>query len=395
MLPDLPRVVDGLIARFRAAVEHEDPRTMANQVQLAEIPAPTAAEQRRATWVAAALARLGYLTRRDDVGNVLASDPLATDAPPVVVCAHLDTVFSDDVHHRIETRNGRWIGPGIGDNARGLAAMLTIARVLRAHHVQTRHPILFAATVGEEGEGDLRGARHLFSHDAAHAHAAFAIDGAGDDRIVTHAIGTRRFRITISGPGGHSWAASQSPNPLHAAADITTCLSRLQLRNAARTTIAVTRLHGGEAVNAIPGSATLDVEMRAPQAAILDAAERELSRLISAALEREAPPASALHGTLSAVTAIISNRPTGAVAEDATPVRASVAATRAIDRFPEFAIASTDANIPLSLGIPAVALGAGGIGGDTHTTAEWFENRSGALGVTRALAAIVTTAGLA
>jgi acetylornithine deacetylase/succinyl-diaminopimelate desuccinylase-like protein len=394
MPQDLASVVTTLIARFRGAIEGDDARTMADQVQLAEIPSPTAREQRRGAWMAAALAQLGYRTHRDEVGNVVATDPIESDVPPVVVCAHLDTVFPDDISHRVETRGGRYIGPGIGDNARGLAGMLTIARVLRQSGVRTRHPIIFAATVGEEGEGDLRGARCLFARHGANAHAAFALDGAGDERIVTHAVGTRRFRITISGPGGHSWAASQTPNPLHAAADLTSELARLPLRNTPRTTIAVTRMQGGDAVNAIPATAVLDVEFRSPQGAVLQEGERTLARLLSAALERESPGRS-LAGGLSAITAITSDRPSGAVTEDATPVRAAIAATRAIDRIPEFAIASTDANIPLSLGIPAVALGAGGTGGDTHTTGEWFENRAGALGLTRALAAIVATAGLA
>lgn len=393
MPQDLATVVTRLIERFRGAIEGQDARTMAMQVQLAEIPSPTAREHRRAAWVAAAFAHLGLRTTRDEVGNVLARDPAATDSPPVVVCAHLDTVFPDDVSHRVETRGDRYIGPGIGDNARGLAGMLAIARVLREHGVRTHHPIIFAATVGEEGEGDLRGARLLFAREGANAHAAFALDGAGDERIVTHAVGTRRFRVTISGPGGHSWAASNTPNPLHAAADLTAALARLPLRNTNRSTIAVTRIQGGDAVNAIPATATLDVEFRSPQGCVLEEGERALARLLAAALEREAPCRGAAGG-LSAITAITSDRPSGAVTEDATPVRASIAATRAIDRNPEFAIASTDANIPLSLGIPAVALGAGGIGGDTHTTGEWFENRAGALGLTRALAAIVATAGL-
>jgi acetylornithine deacetylase/succinyl-diaminopimelate desuccinylase-like protein len=391
---DLATVVTHLVDRFRGVVEGDDARTIADQVQLAEIPSPTAREQRRAAWVAHAFAQLGYRTHRDAVGNVLAVDPAATEAPPVVVCAHLDTVFPDDVSHRVETRGGRYVGPGIGDNARGLAGMLAIARLLRAHGVRTRHPILFAATVGEEGEGDLRGARALFARDGASAYAAFALDGAGDERIVTHAVGTRRFRITISGPGGHSWAASDTPNPLHAAADLTSELARLPLRSTPRTTVAVTRLQSGDAVNAIPACATLDVEFRSPVSTVLDEGERALARLLAAALDRESPGRTRAAG-LSAVTAVTSDRPSGAVTEDATPVQAAIAATRAIDRLPEFAIASTDANIPLSLGIPAVALGAGGTGGDTHTMAEWFENRAGALGLTRALAAIVATAGLA
>lgn len=395
MAPSLASVVDQLVAGFSRALELCDAQTVSTQVSLAQIPAPTAHEQRRAQWMIQAFAHMGLRARRDEVGNVVANAALDGDAPPVVVCAHLDTVFSHEISHHVHERLGHYVGPGIGDNARGLSGMLTIARVLHDHGVRTRHPIVYAATVGEEGEGDLRGARHLFAHDGAAACAAFALDGAGDERIVTHAVGTRRFRVTIIGPGGHSWASSDAPNPLHAAADLTAHLARLPLRSTGRTTLAVTRIQGGDAVNAIPSSAALDVEIRSPQASLLDAGEHELRRLLSVAIDRENARTTSSRGHLSALTAITSNRPAGEAPQDSAPVRAAVAATQAIDRVPEFAIASTDANIPLSLGIPAIALGAGGAGGDTHTTSEWFENRSGALGLARALAAIVATAELA
>ncbi|MGQ0646062.1 MAG: M20/M25/M40 family metallo-hydrolase [Gemmatimonadaceae bacterium] len=395
MQTSLPARVAQLIARFRAPVNDEDERTLADQVALAEIPAPTSQEERRASWVAAAFARLGYHVERDNVGNVIACafrSSRTSDEPPVVVCAHLDTVFSSSIEHRVEQRGNRYVGPGIGDNARGLAGMLAIARVLR-HHTRTFRPVLFAATVGEEGEGDLRGVRHLFAGRAARAHAAFALDGAGDERIVTHALGTRRFRVSFRGTGGHSWAASDTPNPLHAAADLSTRLANLPMRATPRTTLAVTRIHGGDAVNAIPADAAVDVEVRSPDERILDAGEAELRMLIGVALEAENARRGAARAPLTTTIDCISDRPAGVASADSVPVRAAVAATEGIGRTPEFAIASTDANVPLSLGIPAVTIGAGGIGGDTHTTGEWFENRDATLGLLRALAAIVAAAG--
>jgi acetylornithine deacetylase/succinyl-diaminopimelate desuccinylase-like protein len=388
-------VVSSVLARFRGAVHDEDARTLADQMALAEIPAPTAREERRASFMAAAFAAMGYEVERDRVGNVVAwapESPADAGASPVVVCAHLDTVFGDGVSHRIARQGDRLVGPGIGDNARGLAGMLAIARVLRSRG-RTRHPLLFAATVGEEGEGDLRGARHLFASRGAAAHAAFALDGAGDARIVTHALGTRRFRVAFRGAGGHSWAASDTPNPLHAAADLSSRLARLPLRATPRTTLAVTRIHGGDAVNAIPPDAHVDVEIRSPQDAVLDSGEGELRGLVTRALEDENARRGAARSPLTATIDLVSDRPAGVAPVDSVPVRAAVAATEGIGRIPEFAIASTDANVPLSLGIPAVTLGAGGVGGDTHTTSEWFENREGSLGLLRALAAILAAAG--
>ena len=226
MAPSLGSVVATLVDRFRGPLELADVCTIASQIEVASIPSPTMQEGARASWVHCAFKDAGFDATTDAVGNVLARFGPA-GAPPVVVCAHLDTVFPTSVAHHVHARDGRYVGPGIGDNARGIAGMLAIARVLHASRLPTRHPVLFVATVCEEGEGDLRGARHLFANDGAHAMAAFALDGAGDDRIVTHAVGTRRFRLTITGPGGHSWAASGSPNPLHAAADLASRLARL------------------------------------------------------------------------------------------------------------------------------------------------------------------------
>ncbi len=364
------------------------------QVALAEIPSPTGGERRRGDAVSAAFRQRGFAPSVDEVGNVTALLAGASDAPPVVVCAHLDTVFADSVTHRVTSHGARLVGPGIGDNARGLAAMLCVAGVMRERG-SLPAPILFAATVGEEGEGDLRGARHLFATAAAGARAAVVIDGAGDERVVTHALGTRRYRVSYEADGGHSWAASDAPNPVHAAARLAAAVAALPRPTTPRSTVAVTRLHGGSAVNAIPGHACIDVDTRSSSTQVLDDWEFRLRQLAHEALDWE----NALRGRqwqpMRLTFEVSSDRPGGVAPAESLVVRAALVATECLGRRPECAIASTDANIPLSLGIPAITIGGGGRGGDTHTPHEWFENREGALGLARALTVIAAVAGAA
>jgi acetylornithine deacetylase/succinyl-diaminopimelate desuccinylase-like protein len=391
---DRLRAIYTSLAPARRALADGDARTLRLQVALAEIPSPTGAERRRGGAVRTAMQQQGYVPLVDEVGNVTARLEGTTDAPPVVVCAHLDTVFPDTVTHHIVSEAGRLIGPGIGDNARGLAAMVRIAGVLRERGGLLA-PILFAATVGEEGEGDLRGARHLFANAGAAAAAAVVIDGAGDERVVTHALGTRRYRVSFESQGGHSWAASDAPNPVHAAARLAAAVAALPRPTTPRSTLAVTRLHGGSAVNAIPAHACIDVDTRSSSTRVLDEWESRLRRLAHEALDWE----NALRGPqwqpMRLRFEVSSDRPAGVAPSDSSVVRAALVATECIGRRAECAIASTDANIPLSLGIPAVTIGGGGRGGDTHTPHEWFENREGALGLARALTVIAATAGAA
>lgn len=379
------------LAPARRGLEVRDASTLALQVALAEIPSPTGAESRRAEAVTEAFRARGFSPAADSVGNITALLQGSVDAPPVVVCAHLDTVFAATVEHRVIHEGGRLTGPGIGDNARGLAAMLGIAEVMR-QMAPPKRPVLFAATVGEEGEGDLRGARHLFATAATGAASAVVLDGAGDERVVTHALGTRRYRIRFQAEGGHSWAASDAPNPVHAAARLAAAVAVLPRPARPRSTLAVTRLHGGDAVNAIPGDAWLDIDARSSSERILDSWEVDLRRLARQSLETE----NALRGPhwqpMRLRFEVVSHRPAGVAAAESVVVTSALLATECIGRRAECAIASTDANIPLSLGIPAVTLGGGGRGGDTHTSHEWFENRAGALGLGRALTVIVATA---
>lgn len=388
------RVFDALLPARRHVVAHDE-RTIARQVALAEIAAPTGRESARASAVQHHLRSLGLPTAIDEAGNVVARRAGSTDAPPVVVCAHLDTVFGDDVSHRVTRDGDHLTGPGIGDNARGVAAMLTIIEALEACAVRTRRPILLAATTGEEGSGNLRGARHLFASAAAGAHAAIALDGAGDERVVTHALGTRRFRVRFAGPGGHSWASFGVVNAVHAAAQLSSQLAAWPLPTSPRTALTVARIGGGSAINAIPAEAWLEVDARSTSASELDRLEEDLRAATRHVLE--ANNRDRRTGTLPLQVAIeiVGERPGGVIAADAFLAQAAFDATRLVGRTPEGAVASTDANVPLHLGIPAIALGAGGRGGDVHTTREWFENRDGARGIVRAMTILAAAAELA
>ncbi|HJR42567.1 MAG TPA: M20/M25/M40 family metallo-hydrolase [Gemmatimonadaceae bacterium] len=384
------------LAQARQRLFERDEAILAWQIELSEIAAPTGEEGARAASVKARF-EAERLTdvRTDAAGNVIARRAGAVELPPVVVCAHLDTVFPRDVSVRVRRDGARLMGPGIGDNGRGLAAMLAMAAVIDGRRVRTLAPIDFVGTVGEEGAGDLRGAKHLFGNGYGNASAAIAIDGAGDERIVHRALGSRRYRITYRGIGGHSWSAFGVPHPVHATAVAAAKLARIALPSEPRTTLSVGRIGGGLSVNAIPDEGWLEVDVRSTSPVNLERVERELRSAARAAeveendrRQRGTPP-------LSLSIDVIGDRPTGETPEDHPLVVSALEATRLVGRDPELTTASTDANVPISLGIPAIALGGGGRGGDAHTAAEWFENAEGRLGLARALGIIVAAAGLA
>jgi tripeptide aminopeptidase len=384
------------LAPARARLEQADERVLRTQIALSEIPAPTGDEHARGALVAARFRALGLQhVETDDVGNVTGSRGGATDEAPVLVCAHLDTVFPEGTAVGV-ARDGRQLaGPGIVDNSRGLAAMLALAEAVDGTTLRTRRAIIFAATVGEEGAGDLRGAKHLFAHLATKPAACIALDGAGDDRIVHRALGARRFRVTFHGSGGHSWASFGVPNPVHAAGSAAAKLASLSLPRVPRTTLSVCRIGGGISVNAIPEDAWIEVDLRSSCSATLDACAAEIHQAMRAAAREEnvrrAPGTSPLSFTL----ATIGDRPCGELAKEHPLVRAAAAATYAIGRTPELVTASTDANVPISMGVPAIAIGAGGRGGGVHTPGEWYDNTDGSLGVARALTVLVAAAELA
>jgi acetylornithine deacetylase/succinyl-diaminopimelate desuccinylase-like protein len=378
----------------RAHIERADEVTLARQAALSAIPAPTGAEAARGARVAALFAEVGLQdVRIDTVGNVRAwygDSGRGKRDGCVVLSAHLDTVFGPELDVSVARRGGRLEGPGISDNARGLAALITVAEAFGRARVTTTRPVLFAATVGEEGAGDLRGVRHLFDGLHPHPHAFIALDGAGLERIVHRALGARRYRVTYRGPGGHSWAAFGVANPANAVGRATALLADLPAHSAPRTTCAVVRLGGGSGLNSIPQEAWLDLDLRSED-------PRELTRLdqtVQATLERALREENdhRLPGTqpLALDVRRVGDRPSGVTPRTHPLVQAAVAATRAVGQEHQLACASTDANVPIALGVPAVALGAGGRAGDAHLPTEWYENEGGALGVVRAL--LVTAA---
>lgn len=373
------------VRRAIAYLSADDARTLREQRELTAVPAPPFQEARRASF----MAELMHAAGLDDVsidaeGNVVGrrppAGPLGPPATPWVVSAHLDTVFTEDTPIRVRTDGDTIRAPGICDDGRGLAALLALARALSEGRVPLRRPLLLVATVGEEGTGNLRGVRHLFSAEgAAGAGCAgfISLDGAGMDRIVNRSVGSQRHRLHLSGPGGHSWIDWGRPNPVHALGRVITALADLSLPGRPRTTLSVGRLAGGTGINAIATEAWLEFEVRSEDAAALDRVNERALDHVRTVLGRER----GVRFTLES----LGHRPAGATAPAAMLVRAAVAATRALDAEPELTVSSTDANVPMSLGIPALTLGAGGQGGGIHTTDEWYRNVRGPEGIARAL----------
>ena len=385
-----------LLAAAHARLAARDDAILRAQIAIAQIAAPTGEEHERGGWVARRFRDCGLTDiETDDVGNVVARRPGTDDLPPVVICAHLDTVFPRGTDLSIRRDGDRLIGPGINDNGRGLAVMLALAGEIDGARLASRHPVEFVATTGEEGIGDLRGAKHYFANRGRGAHAMIALDGAGDERIIHRALGSRRFRVSYSGPGGHSWAAFGVANAVHAAAGAAARLAALALPPIPRTTLSVGRIGGGLSVNSIPDSAWLEIDLRSTSAAQLDELERTIHRVAQAAAEEENDKRAIGTRALAVQIEAIGSRPCGETPAEHALVQSAVQATRLVGRRPDLALASTDANVPISQGIPAIAIGAGGRGGDAHTHSEWFDNAQGTVGVARALTIVMTAAGMA
>lgn len=372
------------VAAARSWLEAHDEATVDAQLAITAIPAPTGDEVQRGAWVANKLGDIGLdEVRVDPIGNVCGSYGIGSGAG-IVVAAHLDTVFESRAI-RVQKSNGRISAPGIGDNGRGLAAMLSLAEAVVECGVETTRPITFVATVGEEGHGDLRGTKHLFSDPAFRPDVFIALDGPGLERIVNRATGSRRLRATYTGPGGHSWAAYGLGNPAHAAGLAVARIAAIDVPAEPRAALSVVRLGGGTSLNTIPSEAWIELDIRAEDEGVLEDLHGDVTEALQAALEQQ--NVRRLSGTPPIQLAIspLGSRPSGSTAEEHPLVQAALAATRAVGGTPSLVAASTDANIPISRGIPAVALGAGGKGGDAHLLTEWYENVNGPAGIVRAL----------
>ena len=378
------------------------------QGECAAVPAPPFGEQARALWFADRFHDLGLTgVHLDEAGNALGwLGEASADAqsPVILLSAHLDTVFPAGTPLDPTLQGTRLYAPGACDNGAGLAALLAIAAALRHAALQPPCRIAFLANVGEEGEGDLRGTRHIYGQApwGRHIVAHLVLDGAGHSAAVTGALGSRRFEVALTGTGGHSWSDAGRPNPILALSDAIHSLGQRQTtlasgrnqpgaRNAARTTWSIGTIEGGSAVNAIPASATARFDLRSTDASELLRLEVELYRAVEDAVLAANQGAPAGHQLRSAIR-LIGDRPAGALPEDAR----ILALLRAVDRHlglrTELHTASTDANIPLSLGVEAISIGAGGEGGGVHTTAEWFDAQGRDLGLRRILLLLLALA---
>ena len=356
-----------------------------DQIRFCEVPAPPFKERARGETLRQAFQQLGLRNVRvDTVGNVLGERAGAAARPRVVLSAHLDTVFAEDTVVKVQ-RNGAVLrGPGIGDDCRGLAVLVGTIRALRQANVQTPGSITFVATVGEEGLGDLRGVKQLFRETLAGEIDRFvSIDGTGLG-ITNVSVGSRRYRVTFKGPGGHSFAAFGLANPIGAMGRAIAKIAEFQVPKAPKTTFNVGRVGGGTSVNAIPSDAWMEVDLRSPDAAALKALDAKLQQTIAAAV-REENDRWRTPGVISAVSELVGDRPAGSTPARSPIVRTAEAVHRALGLPITLVESSTDSNIPMSLGLPAITIGGGGRGTDAHAITESYDTTDSWQGTTRAL----------
>jgi tripeptide aminopeptidase len=358
-------------------------------LKLCRIPAPTFFEQKRAEWIASRFRDLEWDAKIDRAGNVVASLPGRRDSPQIAATAHLDTVLAPRVPEDIKALpDGKLLGPGVSDNGAGLSALLALAAAWKATRPLDDSPIapVLIANVGEEGEGNLSGMRYLCRAGASSRIKAFLVlDGPGTDRITSQALASRRFDVTIAGPGGHSWSDYGVGNPVHALARAITLFNDRAPTEGPRSSFNFGLIEGGSSINSIPSEARAKVDLRSESAARID----EMAALLTASVE-EAMALENSRGTGRVAPKIkeIGSRPGGGLAPD-SPLLGSM---RAVDAHlgirSHLDCSSTDANIPLSLGIPAISIGTGGQGGGAHTPAEWYHPEGRELGLRRILLAL-------
>jgi acetylornithine deacetylase/succinyl-diaminopimelate desuccinylase-like protein len=365
-------------------------------LDICRIPAPTFFEQKRAEWLLGQLREWGWEARIDRAGNVLATQPAAPaskDAPLVAVTAHLDTVLAPRSPEEIKVAgNERFIGPGVADNGAGLAALMALARAFPPPGALEfpAAALLLAATVGEEGDGNLSGMRFLCQNSpwAPRIRSFLVLDGPATSHVTSRALACRRFEITVSGPGGHSWSDHGAANPVHALSRAITWFGDQRAQSPdgqPRHSFNFGVVDGGSTVNAIPSSARARVDLRSESAGHLDALAAGLSEVLERALLAENERSAA--GRVTARLKETGSRPGGRLPPD-SPLLQHIAAVDAwlgIRSAPD--CASTDANIPLSMGLPAISIGAGGLGGGAHTPGEWYSPEGRDLGLRRVLLA--------
>ena len=394
--PDLEAILaNPKIAKTLDDIKADDERAFAEQKRITEIPAPPFKEKVRAEYYQKRMQELGFKDASIDAeGNVIAlRKGSAGGRPRLVVSAHLDTVFPEGTDVTIKEKDGAIVAPGIGDDSRGLAAMLSLIKAMNENQIATVGDIMFVGTVGEEELGNLRGVKALF-RDHTDIDGFISIDGLGITRVVNQATGSHRYEFTFKGPGGHSFQEFGLPSAIHAMGRAIAKISELQPPSDPRTTFTVGTVTGGTSVNAIAAEARMAVDMRSNSTDELLKLEARLLELVKEAVADENARWKSDKMTVEAK--LIGDRPAGVVAMDSPIVLATQRAVAAITRGPRatFGGASTDSNIAMSLGIPAVTIGGGGEGGNWHSRNEWYKPVNAWYGPQNALLTALILTGL-
>lgn len=387
--------LDNIKTAFRF-IENRVSQAQQELIMLTEIPAPPFMEERRAAKFADMLRDAGAdEVRIDEAGNVIALRRGRTGNRVIAIEGHLDTVFPEGTDVTVKIRGDTLFAPGIGDDTRGLIVVLSVLKAMEEAHIETDDNILFIGTVGEEGLGDLRGVKHLFSDKGTKIDSWIAVDGGGIRNIVHRGLGSHRYRVTFKGPGGHSWGAFGLANPHHALGMAITNFVReadLFTAEGARTSYSVGRIGGGTSINAIPFESWMEVDMRSVSPERLNGIDAIFQEAVQKALieqnalRRRGPE-------LTVDVDMVGDRPSGEFDIDSPLVQRAAAATRFFKTEPTFGISSTNANTPIALGIPAITIGRGGIGGGGHSLGEWWINEKAYLAIERALLILVSEAG--
>ena len=374
------------------AAKATEAQTIADQIRFCEIPAPSFKEDARGQELKRVFQQLGLQNVRiDKVGNVLGDYAGAAAHPHLVLAAHLDTVFPEGTDVKVRREGGILRGPGIGDDCRGLAVMVAVVREMKKANVKTPGSISFVANVGEEGLGDLRGVKELFTVTLKDQIDRFvSIDGTGV-HVTNVAVGSHRYRVTFKGPGGHSFGAFGLANPMGAMGRAIAKIQEMQVPRQPRTTFNVGRTGGGTSVNSIPFEAWIEVDMRSSDPASLAAVDATFQKAVDAAVveenQRWGKP-----GVITVVKELVGDRPAGSTPENSSIVRSGLAAATALGFTSNLGEGSTDSNIPMSLSVPSITIGGGGRGRDAHALTESFDTTDAWMGTQHALLLTVALA---
>jgi tripeptide aminopeptidase len=372
--------------------------TTEEQIRITEIAAPPFHEGARAAYMKKLLTASGLRVEMDAVGNVI-GEYAGTSQDIVMLTAHMDTVFPAGTNVSVKRDGNRLLAPGISDNGTGLAAIVVIARALHEAKIRTKNTILFVADVGEEGEGNLRGIRALVDVYKKRLKCVIALDGSATEYVTTAGLASRRVEIAISGPGGHSWSDFGLPNPIHAMARGIARFVSARVPESPRTSFNVGEIEGGTSVNSIPSRALMKVDLRSESEAELGKLENFLRESIQSGIDEEMSAARdrGMAGGASLLDlkiSVLGIRPAGELPENSPLLAALLAADTRLGNRSRHERSSTDANIPLSVGVAAISLGAGGRSGGAHTLEEWYEPANRELGLQRVALTTLAIAGL-